>query len=364
MTSQTKMDFKTMLLFYPNIEQCSFQFFMDDKNKKDITKSKIAPIRLFIDDKTEDKAWNRLVEMNDAWCWIFFSVNWMEKWKRNKESVTTINAWVCECDWMDKKSQRDQIDKCPLKPSMVIESKHSLHMYRFAKNGTKEKWNKICRWLRNYFNWDPAIASDISRVLRFPWFYNCKPSKWEWDSDAPYLCKIVRAEWLYYTEEEMLNAYKDNRTLDEIKSEELFKKQLFGKKNIKKKKDDKDNPRFKINELDAMTMLSWVSWTKWVAWETITFKPMSWWCIRICCNWKETNWRLDPEWKIWSLCEWWPWRVRWIKRYERNMWVHLDFKELYRELIKAFPELKPDKQKKQIKRKQSILDIIAKEKNG
>jgi phage shock protein PspC (stress-responsive transcriptional regulator) len=50
---------------------------------------------------------------------------------------------------------------------MIIESNSSYHLYWFAKDGTKENWNKVCNGLRNYFDGDPAVV-DISRVLRLP----------------------------------------------------------------------------------------------------------------------------------------------------------------------------------------------------
>jgi hypothetical protein len=68
----------------------------------------------------------------------------METGQRNKESVTEINAWICEVDGIDKTEQQAMIKICPIKPSLIIESKSSYHLYRFAKDGTKENWNKIC----------------------------------------------------------------------------------------------------------------------------------------------------------------------------------------------------------------------------
>lgn len=372
MSEQTNLDFKTLLLFYPNIDKCSFQFFMDDKNKKDVTKSKIAPIWYRIDGKTEDKAYSRLKYMNDNGCWIFFSINWMENGKRDKKSVTTINAWACECDNMDKEVQWAKIEKCPIKPSMIVESKHSLHMYRFAKDWTKENWSKICWGLRNYFDWDPAIASDISRVLRMPWFYNCKPKKEEWDSEEPFLCKIVKVDNTYYTEEEMFKAYNDTRTKSDIEFDNFIKNLCVKDKNKKNVVAD-DNFRYVVNDMDVVTMLSRISWTKWVAWEHITFKAMTWGRLRICCNGKDTNWWIDSMWKIWSTCWWWPWWIRRIQWYENNKGMKIDFKEMYQELIKDFPELKAMKDKnkhswkskrEQTSKTKSILDLIAEEQNG
>jgi hypothetical protein len=45
---------------------------------------------------------------------------------------------------MGKEIQDKLIKNCPLKPSLIIESKSSYHMYWFAKDGIIEKWIDIC----------------------------------------------------------------------------------------------------------------------------------------------------------------------------------------------------------------------------
>jgi hypothetical protein len=51
---------------------------------------------------------------------------------RDKDSVTNINAWVSESDTLSKEDQMKLIESAPLKPSMVIESNKSYHIYYFA----------------------------------------------------------------------------------------------------------------------------------------------------------------------------------------------------------------------------------------
>jgi len=87
--------------------------------------------------------------------------------KRDKESVVSVSSWICEVDGLDKKTQQKIINNAPIQPSLIIESNSSYHMYWFAKEGTKEKWNDIANGLRNFFDGDPAVV-DISRVLRMP----------------------------------------------------------------------------------------------------------------------------------------------------------------------------------------------------
>ena len=130
---------KDFISVFPNIDKCSFQTFDDSWEDKTLA-------RIF-----EYSEIDKLNELNDKWAWIFFSVNQMDKWKRNKDSVAWINCWICEMDWIDKKDQLNLINLCPASPSMIIESKNSFHLYWFAKDWTKENWNDICNWIRNFF---------------------------------------------------------------------------------------------------------------------------------------------------------------------------------------------------------------------
>ena len=72
--------------------------------------------------------------------------------KRDKKSVTKIVTWCCEADDITKTEQWKMIDQSPLKPSCIIESKNSLHMYWFSLDGTKENREKIGELLMKFFN--------------------------------------------------------------------------------------------------------------------------------------------------------------------------------------------------------------------
>ena len=76
----------------------------------------------------------------------------MKPGERDKASVTKVDAWACEVDDLSKEDQLKLISVAPIKPSLVIESNKSYHMYWFAEDGTIENWNKICWGLRNFFN--------------------------------------------------------------------------------------------------------------------------------------------------------------------------------------------------------------------
>lgn len=305
---------------YPHFEECTIQLFDDTKQWRDLARK--IDQRQFSHELLE----TGLEKYNQMWAWVFFSINSMNPWQRDKANVTRINAWACEVDNLSKEDQMKLISVAPLAPSLIIESSKSYHMYWFAKDWTIENRTKICWGLRNFFWWDPAIASDISRVLRVPGYYHKK------DITKPFMCDIVDWNWEYYTEEDMLKAYPDTETLAEkeqraIKKEQQLKQAIWN-----------DDTRDRIRAMDSKSMLEKISWTNLVCWDIITFKHNSNWTEQIFCNWKSTWCRIDKMWKIWSTDKWWPNWTNWIAWYG---WV--DWKEIYHRIKDEFPFIFPEK---------------------
>lgn len=320
-----------MMELYPNFKECAFQTFDDTKSWKQLARI----INYY------DWIWDELEKLNNQWAGIYFSVNTMEKWKRNKESVQKINAWICEIDWLDKELQRKLINVSPLKPSLIIESKNSLHMYWYAKDWTKENREKICWWLRNFFDWDRAVV-DISRVLRVPWYNHMK------DEKNPFLCKVAWWNSELYTEEEMLWAFTDTESYSE-KRERSIRAENEIKSHI-----DNDDFWDRVRAMDTKTVLLQISWTSMVCNEEISFKKNSNWTEQIYVNWKSTWSWLDKNWKIGSTDNGWPnWtnRVFWYGR--------VDGKELYQWIKKEYPMMIPEKKEKP---KEKKLEKVVNEK--
>ncbi len=319
---------------YPHFKECTIQLFDDTKQWRDLAR-KLDQAKFSNEDL---ERW--LEAYNKKWAWIFFSINSMKPWERDKASVTRVNAWACEVDNLSKEDQLKLISVAPLAPSLIIESNKSFHMYRFAKDGTIENWTKVCRWLRNFFGWDPAIASDISRVLRVPWYNHMK------DESKPFMCEIVDWNWEYYTEEEMLKAFPDTETLSEkeqkaIKKEQQLKQAIWN-----------DDAWDRIRAMDSKAMLEKISWTSLVWWDIISFRHNSNWTEQIFCNWKSTGCRIDKMWKIWSTDKWGPNWTNWIAWY---WWV--DWKEIYHWIKEEFPFVLPEK-KEETKNIDDILSAI------
>lgn len=325
---------ESMFNTYPRFSECTIQTFDDNKERKDIKlASKII---------NKQENYTKIDELNTKWAGIFFSVNPMLEWKRDKESVVWISSWICEIDWMDKKIQLAIINNCPLKPSMIIESNSSYHLYWFAKDWTKEKRYDICNWLRNYFDWDPAVV-DISRVLRLPWYNHLK------DETKPYLITIFDISWKYYTEEEMLSAYPNKQSLTDIK-QSLIIKDSQAKKDLWW-----DYYWDRVKNMNTVSMLEEISWTQFVNNETISFHKNSNWTEQIVVNWKSTWCWIDKNWKIGSVAWWWPNWTNWVFRYG-----NCDWKQLAKRINDNHKEMTIEKS---VPKKENIKDIVIQEKS-
>lgn len=317
---------------YPNFTDCTIQLFDDTKQWRDLAR-KIDQHKFSKEDLEKG-----LEHYNNKWAGVFFSINSMKPWERDKASVTGVNARACEIDGLDKDDQRKLISVSPIAPSLIIESKSSFHMYWFAKDGTIENWTKICRGLRNFFWGDPAIASDISRVLRVPGYYHMK------NPDEPFMCDIIDWDWEYHTEEEMLKAFPDTETLADkearaIKKEQQLKQAIWN-----------DDTWDRIRAMDCKTMLEKISWTSLVNGDVITFRHNSNWTEQIFCNGKSTGCRIDKEGKIWSTDKGGPNWTNWIAWYG---WV--DWKEIYKWIKDEFPFILPEKKEEE----KSVDDILS-----
>lgn len=312
-----------MIEKYPNFKDCTIQLFDDSKGGRDLARK--VNQHKFSDEQLE----KGLVGYNKKWAGVFFSINSMKPWERDKASVTHVNARACEIDDLSKEDQLKLISVSPIKPSLIIESNKSFHMYWFAKDWTIENRNKICWGLRNFFWGDPAIASDISRVLRLPGFNHMK------NPDEPFECIISDWNWEYYTEEEMLNAFPDTETLND-KKQKAIKKEAQIKQAVWN-----DDTWDRIRAMDCKTMLEKISWTSLVWGDIITFRHNSNGTEQIYCNGKSTGCRIDKVWKIWST-DWggpnWTNRIAWYG------WV--DWKEIYRRIKEEFPFVLPEKETK------------------
>lgn len=298
---------------YPRFEECSIQTF-NDQNKEDKCQSRILPMTL---DNLE-----KCVKLQDKLpYWIFFSVNPMESWKRNRESIKAIQTWICDIDTGTKEEQLELINKAPIKPSLVVESNHWFHLYYLAdKDLTEEEFEKWNLGLREYYNGDIKVCKDIARVLRIPWYYHMKRDKY------------------------MVNYRQDLSSKEKYSVEQITKSFPYEepKKEVKsfithyKANDIWD----RIYNMDQMDLMSEFSWSSWVRWDTFDFKRNSEWEYQIWVNGVSTSSWIDREHKIWSSDKWWPTIIQWIEWYYHG---NVDKHELLEELKRKHPELEDRK---------------------
>lgn len=305
---------------YPNFLECTIQTF-NDQNKEDKSQSRILPM-------TEENLEKCVKLQSMLPYWIYFSVNPMEVWKRNRDSVKFIQTWICDIDEWTKEQQLELIKKAPIKPSLVVESNHWFHLYYLAdKNLTVEEYENGNWWLKNYYSWDPKVCKDTARVLRIPWYYHMK---WE-----PIMVKYRRdlSSHDVYSVEKMTESFPNqtDTTPWRVKQREAYNRQL----------KDNDNFRAKASELNSRSMLEELSWTWWLGWDVITFKRNSNWTEQIYCNGKSTGCWIDNKDLIWSSDGGWPTWIQWLKWYGVVNWS-----ELAKELKNKHPELEEKKVEK------------------
>ena len=120
---------------------------------------------------------------------IFFVVNYGGQ---TDDSITRINAQFVEMDDGTFEEQWQKINAFPMPPSMVIQTRKSLHVYWFVdKNADVTRFRKLQKLLVKWFGGDPACINE-SRVMRLPGFCHCK-------TDTPVMvqCVLFRPERIY-----------------------------------------------------------------------------------------------------------------------------------------------------------------------
>lgn len=133
-----------------------------------------------------------LMAHNEANRGIFFVVN---SGGNSDRKINKINAQFFECDTLSLGEQMENISKFPLEPSIIVQTKKSLHVYFLIKNGKVEKFRDIQKKLAKHFNGDGSCINE-SRVMRVPGFYHCK--------EEPVRVKCIKFNPnLFYTQEDL-----------------------------------------------------------------------------------------------------------------------------------------------------------------
>src|SRR5690606_4836257 len=111
---------------------------------------------------------------------IFISVNDFKTPQRRISNLKQVVSWAIDIDDAPKEEQLERLRK-GLMPSLVVESKRSLHAYWRAKDATfddiektKQAWDLVQSDRLIPFYEADKNAKDIARVLRMPGYYHMK----------------------------------------------------------------------------------------------------------------------------------------------------------------------------------------------
>lgn len=292
---------------------------LDDKATKGADPKREAKRELMSNQYKRNWTLEELQNLNKQGAGIFFAYNGIKE-KRLIENVTQINAWAMEVDNIPKEDQYKKLIKCPLSPSIIVESANSYHSYWLAKNGTIQNAKKINTALCQYFNSDPALK-DISRLLRIPGFYHNKRE--------PFLVKAILTDYENrFTEDEMLGNYPYQEKV--IKS--IISKQNYTKCNS-------DDFWQALNRIPAMVGLERLSNTKAVNNESFSFRTRPGGGFYIDVNNEQADAWIDENGLIGSGKGASPTIVNWLRYYG------LSFKEIAEISKDIFKDLLPESTK-------------------
>ncbi|HFE9682766.1 TPA: phage/plasmid primase, P4 family [Clostridium perfringens] len=169
-----------------------------------------------------------LMAHNEANRGIFFVVNYGGNSDRK---INKINAQFFECDTLSLEEQMENISKFPLEPSIIVQTKKSLHVYFLIKNGKVEKFRDIQKKLAKHFNGDGSCINE-SRVMRVPGFYHCK--------EKPVRVKCIKFNPnLFYTQEDLERELSYSESEFSVNDDNYIRKKETNKvgDNISKKRE-------------------------------------------------------------------------------------------------------------------------------
>ncbi len=172
---------------------------------------------------------------------IFFVVN-----GGGQDSKAVIKSGVCQAQFMeiDDFKMEDQIqviNAFPLKPSIVVKTKKSLHTYWLVNDGDIRRFRDIQIKLSDLFKSDPHIQ-DEARTMRLPNYYHQK--------EEPVLVEVIHFEPdIRYTQDEIIEAI-NSTSLKEMLDDTMLSDEV--KNNIlslKTKNSNKTDNRFVLPEV-------------------------------------------------------------------------------------------------------------------
>lgn len=252
---------------------------------------------------------------------IFWTVNEFRNGKRRIEELERIRSWAIDMDEGTKQEMRAKLNRSPLVPSLVVETKRGFQAYWNAKDAKPERWNDIVlNRLVRFFGADPN-ARDLARILRVPGFNHLK------DPADPFLVQTEFMHQVSYSEAQMLSRFPNDAEAEaaQRKKHEAVKREIrFA-----------DSDRFwdRVYNLDCVEGLSRLSGHPAVGGEQYTFRRNASGTHNIIVDGKGTSCWVDRGGRIGSLDKGGPTMYQWLR------WFRVQPKECVDILKRLFPEL-------------------------
>lgn len=140
-----------------------------------------------------------LEKLNNEGHGIFFVVN---SGGHRDPDIKYITAHFMEIDGIPKSEQWELIKSFALEPSIIIETKKSLHCYWLIVKGEVKRFRHIQERLIKHFGSDEGLKNE-SHTMRMPNFYHVK--------QKPFMVECVKFDPdLRYTQDRLLEVLKDD----------------------------------------------------------------------------------------------------------------------------------------------------------
>lgn len=144
-----------------------------------------------------------LAAINSRKFGIFFVVN---SGGQTKNQITHATSYFYEHDEVSLERQQELIDNLPIRPSVVVKSSKSLHVYyRCPKDISLDHWQRVQHALVAKQGADKSIQ-DYSRLLRLPGFTHWKVKNDRFVS-TPVTVQQINEDTPFYTYNEIYNLF-------------------------------------------------------------------------------------------------------------------------------------------------------------